>query len=182
MCIVLEIHSCDAHRSAQRGGRHAARLLGGIAVDRARGVHQPRVRCAAEELGPTFVKIGQALANRPDLVGSALAGELRLLQDAMPPFPTDDARSIIREDLGAAGEQILSAMPEQPVAAASIGQVSCRAARRSAGGRQGAAAGGPTAGGAGCGAGAVAGWLEAGAPTGQRLIQPALVASSGEFF
>ena len=97
--------------------------LGGIAVDRARGIQQPRVRSAAEDLGPTFVKIGQALANRPDLVGSALADELRLLQDAMPPFPTSDARSIIQEDLGAAGEQILSAMPEQPVAAASIGQV-----------------------------------------------------------
>lgn len=67
----------------------------GLAVDRLNGAQQPRVRSAAESLGPTFVKIGQALANRPDLVGRTLADELRLLQDSMSPFDTASARAII---------------------------------------------------------------------------------------
>ena len=96
--------------------------LAGLAVDGvSRGTTQPRVAPAIEELGPTFVKLGQALANRPDIVGSGLADELRLLQDSMAPFDTGEARAIIAGDLGAAAEPILRALPDRPVAAASIG-------------------------------------------------------------
>ena len=53
------------------------------------------IRRAVTRLGPNFVKIGQALASRPDLVGEAIAGELLQLQDAMPLFPNDVAREFI---------------------------------------------------------------------------------------
>lgn len=55
------------------------------------------IRRAVTRLGPNFVKIGQALASRPDLVGEAIAGELLLLQDAMPLFSNDVARDFIYE-------------------------------------------------------------------------------------
>lgn len=55
------------------------------------------IRRAVTRLGPNFVKIGQALASRPDLVGEAIAGELLLLQDAMPFFSHEIAREFIRE-------------------------------------------------------------------------------------
>lgn len=55
------------------------------------------IRRAVIRLGPNFVKIGQALASRPDLVGEAIAGELLLLQDAMPLFSNEVAREFIRE-------------------------------------------------------------------------------------
>lgn len=55
------------------------------------------IRRAVTRLGPNFVKIGQALASRPDLVGEAIAGELLLLQDAMPLFSNDVAREFIHE-------------------------------------------------------------------------------------
>lgn len=55
------------------------------------------IRRAVTRLGPNFVKIGQALASRPDLVGEAIAGELLLLQDAMPLFSNDIAREFIYE-------------------------------------------------------------------------------------
>lgn len=55
------------------------------------------IRQAVTRLGPNFVKIGQALASRPDLVGEAIAAELLLLQDAMPPFPNDVAMELIHQ-------------------------------------------------------------------------------------
>lgn len=55
------------------------------------------IRRAVTRLGPNFVKIGQALASRPDLVGEAIAGELLLLQDAMPMFSNEVAMEFIRE-------------------------------------------------------------------------------------
>lgn len=63
----------------------------------AAGVVAERIRRAVIRLGPNFVKIGQALASRPDLVGEAIAGELLLLQDAMPPFSNEVAREFIRQ-------------------------------------------------------------------------------------
>lgn len=55
------------------------------------------IRQAVTRLGPNFVKIGQALASRPDLVGESIAGQLLLLQDALPTFSNDMAREFIRE-------------------------------------------------------------------------------------
>lgn len=86
----------------------------------------PDIRRALVELGPTAIKFGQAAANRPDLVGSALADELRLLQEDVRTFPTAEARTAILEDGALPAEraaEILAALPAEPVAAASIGQV-----------------------------------------------------------
>ncbi|CAM9184861.1 unnamed protein product [Ectocarpus fasciculatus] len=82
-----------------------------------------RIRESVTRLGPNFVKIGQALASRPDLVGEAIAGELLLLQDAMPMFSNEVARRFIHEELGGYPEDIFEAMGDTPVAAASLGQV-----------------------------------------------------------
>lgn len=82
-----------------------------------------RVRLAAEELGPTFVKLGQLLSTRPDLIPADLAQELAKLQDSVPPFPFSDVRAIIESDLGSPVEEIFLRFDETPVAAASIGQV-----------------------------------------------------------
>jgi hypothetical protein len=77
-----------------------------------------------EQLGPTFIKLGQALSIRTDLIPEAYALELRQLQDAVPPFDSDQAYDVLRtqyqvDDLS----QIFSKLSEKPVASASIGQV-----------------------------------------------------------
>lgn len=66
-------------------------------VDRPTGGAPGHIRRAVTRLGPNFVKIGQALASRPDLVGESIAGELLLLQDAMPFFSHEIARDFIHE-------------------------------------------------------------------------------------
>lgn len=87
-----------------------------------------RIALAAEDLGPTYVKFGQALASRPDVIPKSLASALETLQDDMQPFDTETARGIIRLELESAMEPdeldaFLSTIGEDPVAAASIGQV-----------------------------------------------------------
>ena len=61
---------------------------------------EERIRMAFEELGPTFVKLGQILATRPDLIPMSLVLEMRKLQDAVPPFGSEAARRQIEEELG----------------------------------------------------------------------------------
>ncbi len=82
-----------------------------------------RLRLALEELGPTFIKFGQILSTRPDLVPLPFALELSRLQDQVPPFPYPEAAEAIREALGKGPEEIFSEFEEKPLAAASIGQV-----------------------------------------------------------
>jgi hypothetical protein len=77
-----------------------------------------------ERLGPTFIKLGQALSIRTDLVPEVYALELRQLQDAVPPFDSDIAREVLRKELGVSDlSQVFSYLSEKPVASASIGQV-----------------------------------------------------------
>ena len=77
-----------------------------------------------EKLGPTFIKLGQALSIRTDLVPEAYALELRQLQDAVPPFDSNIAREVLKKELGVSDlSQIFSSLSEVPVASASIGQV-----------------------------------------------------------
>lgn len=82
-----------------------------------------RVRVVLEELGPTFIKLGQMLSTRPDLLPEHIIAELNKLQDQVPPFPFREVKRIIEEELGAPAEEIFAYLAETPLAAASIGQV-----------------------------------------------------------
>jgi ubiquinone biosynthesis protein len=86
----------------------------------ARGRH---LREMLDELGPTFVKFGQLLSTRPDIVPPDIVAELRLLQDSVTPFPYADVQRVVREELGQPIERLFLEFDEVPVAAASIGQV-----------------------------------------------------------
>lgn len=74
-------------------------------------------------LGPTFIKVGQALSTRPDLVRKDFLEELVKLQDQLPPFPTTIAFQIIEDELGFPVDEVFAQISPQPVAAASLGQV-----------------------------------------------------------
>ena len=82
-----------------------------------------RVRMVLEELGPTFIKMGQILSTRPDLLPVEFIQELPKLQDEVPPFPFSDVSSTIQEEFQKPLDQIFSDFDKQPLAAASIGQV-----------------------------------------------------------
>ena len=82
-----------------------------------------RLRQILTKLGPTFIKVGQALSTRPDLIKPSFLDELIKLQDQLPPFPTPIARQIIYNDLERTPEEIYSSFSDLPVAAASLGQV-----------------------------------------------------------
>ena len=82
-----------------------------------------RIRLALEELGPVFVKFGQAVSTRRDLLPADIADELAKLQDRVPPFPGAEARAIIERSLGRPVSEAFSAFNESPLAAASIAQV-----------------------------------------------------------
>ncbi|HEY2073332.1 MAG TPA: AarF/UbiB family protein, partial [Gaiellaceae bacterium] len=86
----------------------------------ARGQH---LREVLEELGPTFVKFGQLLSTRPDIVPPDIIAELRALQDDVRPFPFEQAERVIEEELGNSLERLFLDFDPMPVAAASIGQV-----------------------------------------------------------
>lgn len=80
------------------------------------------VRLALEELGPTFVKLGQLLSTRSDLLPSAYVDELAKLQDSAPPVPVDVIRDVIRRELGGEPEELFAWFDDAPLASASIGQ------------------------------------------------------------
>ena len=82
-----------------------------------------RIRLAMEELGPTFIKLGQVMSTRPDLVGVDVATELELLQTAVPADPPAVVCATIEEELGQPPQAIFAEFDEVPVASASIGQV-----------------------------------------------------------
>ena len=82
-----------------------------------------RLREMFDELGPTFVKFGQLLSTRPDVVPPDIIAELRKLQDDVSPVPMEDVERVVDEDLGLTVEQAFLEFDETPVAAASIGQV-----------------------------------------------------------
>ncbi len=82
-----------------------------------------RVRDALVELGPTFVKLGQILSVRPDIVPVALAEELQSLQDRVPPVGFDAVRRVVEEELGRPLEEVFPEFSPEPIAAASIAQV-----------------------------------------------------------
>jgi ubiquinone biosynthesis protein len=93
-------------------------------ADAATGSERGRhLRDMLDELGPTFVKFGQLLSTRPDVVPPDIVAELRSLQDDVRPFPFAQIREVIEAELGLTLEQAFLRFDEQPIAAASIGQV-----------------------------------------------------------
>jgi len=81
-----------------------------------------RIAASFEELGPIFVKLGQLLSSRPDIVPPDIAEELRALQDRVAPFPTDQAYEIIRQDLKAPVTELFREFNSVPLASGSIAQ------------------------------------------------------------
>jgi ubiquinone biosynthesis protein len=82
-----------------------------------------RIRMALEELGPTFIKLGQFASNRPDILPLDLVVSLEKLQDAVPPFPQSEAVARIEKELGKPIQELFVRFDERPFASASISQV-----------------------------------------------------------
>ncbi len=97
---------------AERGAREAREIS--LAV---------RARLVLEDLGPSFVKLGQIASTRPDVLPADLIRELKKLQDAVPPIPFEDIRQQIEDSLGRPLSEIYESFDEQPLAAASVAQV-----------------------------------------------------------
>lgn len=97
-------------------------------IERALGEPSPpgrpeRVRRLCEDLGPTFVKLGQLLSTRPDILPPAYLAELAKLQAEVKPFPYEEAEAILAEVLGRPPGEVFAAIEPEPVASASISQV-----------------------------------------------------------
>ena len=82
-----------------------------------------RIRLALEELGPIFIKFGQAMSTRRDLLPADIADELAKLQDEVPPFPAEEAIAILDEAYGEPVDEVFERFDSEPFAAASIAQV-----------------------------------------------------------
>ncbi len=82
-----------------------------------------RLRMAFEELGPTYVKLGQILSTRPDLVAMEYIEELSRLQDKIPAFAFEQVREVVNTEFGRPPEEIFDSFEQEPFASASIGQV-----------------------------------------------------------
>ena len=81
------------------------------------------LRMAFEELGPTFIKLGQILSTRPDLIPTEYIEEFAKLQDRIPPCPTERIVKVVEEELGAPLKELFAEFEKEPLASASIGQV-----------------------------------------------------------
>jgi ubiquinone biosynthesis protein len=82
-----------------------------------------RLRMAFEELGPTYIKLGQILSTRPDLVPVSFIEELSKLQDEVPSFPFSDVKKLVQSEFGTSAAELFDQLDEKPLASASIGQV-----------------------------------------------------------
>ena len=102
-----------------------ARLKGYCELEDAPLKETARARKVLEELGPTYVKLGQLLSVRQDIIPPEYAQEFSKLQDSVPPFPFEDVKNLIEIELEAELDEIFKEFEHEPIAAASIGQVHC---------------------------------------------------------
>jgi len=103
--------------------RRLAQIAGAVLRADTRSARGVRLRCALETLGPIFVKFGQVLSTRRDLLPQDIADELAKLQDQVPPFPSEAAVAEIERSLGQKVEELFWSFERDPVASASIAQV-----------------------------------------------------------
>jgi ubiquinone biosynthesis protein len=111
IALMLRLGRLIERPTAPAGGAAAGGPAGAV-----------RLAAALTRLGPSYVKLGQFLATRPDIVGAALSRDLESLQDRMAPFPQSEAEAAVSSALGAPIEQVFASFGP-PVAAASIAQV-----------------------------------------------------------
>jgi ubiquinone biosynthesis protein len=109
----------DTHRLSDLFPRRSARLE----VDGQPSQRGQHLREMLDELGPTFVKFGQLLSTRPDVLPPDIIAELRGLQDDVRPFPLADVEKVVESELGLSVDQLFTEFDDKPIAAASIGQV-----------------------------------------------------------
>ena len=84
-----------------------------------------RMRMAIEELGTSFVKLGQILSTRADLLPPAYTKELSKLQSSLKPLPVEVMKKVISDELGRSTDEVFSSFDPHPIGVASIGQVYC---------------------------------------------------------
>ncbi len=101
--------------------RDALKDPGGVPLSKY--TREQRVKMALTDLGPTFIKLGQVLAARPDLVGPSLAEELKSLRASVPADSIEQVRETLHQELGEDYEQHFTTIESQPLATASVGQV-----------------------------------------------------------
>ena len=103
----------------------AAKLLSGFrTAPEVRGLRPgERLANALRALGPSFIKFGQMLSTRPDLVGETIANDLSTLQDRLPAFSSGEARAALEAEFGRTANELFESFDDTPVAAASIAQV-----------------------------------------------------------
>lgn len=92
-------------------------------VEKSRISTSERLRLVLQDLGPCFIKLGQIMSTRNDVLPPDLITELRKLQDNVPPIPFDDIKAVIESSLGGSLEQLFVSVDPKPLATASIGQV-----------------------------------------------------------
>ena len=98
-------------------------LVAGKAKDKANGTLAERIRLVITDLGPSFVKLGQILSTRPDLIPADIIVQLKTLQDQVPPVPFTQIERQIQLELGAPIHELFAEFDAEPLASASIGQV-----------------------------------------------------------
>lgn len=130
VCVTRTLARNDALFPIENAGMpkfFSALIRASLLAPRKTGMAQKRpgqrLKEALVELGPAFIKLGQALSVRPDLVGDTLADDLRSLQDRLPPFDGAIAKQIIEAELNKPAEELFKTLELEPVAAASIAQV-----------------------------------------------------------
>lgn len=123
--VILKRYRLDNLYSAARLSGPISWLLSFVPAgkDMSKLPRGERLRLALQELGPVYVKFGQILSTRRDLLPPDIANELAMLQDRVPPFPGEQAREIIEKELGSPVDELFAEFDTEPLASASIAQV-----------------------------------------------------------